>query len=305
MIRRGFGTRRHLILRAGRWVFPRVSLPILLLANGTVLTFAQTSCSPDLSSPKAATSHETVIDNDALIRMNAAGLSEDILLQIVQNQRGRYDTTPSALAKLRAAGLSEHVLSTIQALGTGLKVRRAAPSRPAPAPFEALPGADFSGIEDIGIYYKDKSGQWFELKMERVTFKSGGALKNILSGTLIKQDMNGHIDGNASPLTLPPGTTILLYTPYGTMATEYEFLQFRVHSDNREFRTNTGGVFHSQTGPDRDAIDFNPQRLAPQIYTFKLPADLVAGEYGILAPASSNQQSIAGAGKIYTFSVSK
>ena len=80
-------------------------------------------------------------------------------------------------------------------------------------------------------------------------------------------------------------------------------MRFREHSSSREFRVMTGGVFHSETGSDRDEIEFHPHKIAPQMYTFTVPVDIEKGEYGVLPPGSSNPQGLAGTGKIFTFSI--
>jgi hypothetical protein len=119
----------------------------------------------------------------------------------------------------------------------------------------------------------------------------------------VKQDRNGHIDGNASQLVLARGTSFLLYVPEGVSPIEYQLLKLRINSNNREFRSQTGGVFHSETGAQRDNVSFNAEKIAPRLYRFTLPSDLAKGEYGILPPGVINQGNASRAGKIYTFAV--
>jgi hypothetical protein len=284
----------------------RLLLPLALLTS-VYTAYAQVPApqnddGPLQTNPDVARVH--LIDNDAILRMAKAGLGDDVLIQTIQLQPGHYDTTPDDLISLKSAGLSDRVIAAMQAHGTGLAIRN-------PAKSAAPPAALAQGVDEIGVYYrlpghgKDAapSGEWTELKTERVTFESGGAAKSILTHGIIAKDMNGHLNGPKSTLVLPTGVEILVYAPTGTDAEEYEFVRFRQHSDNREFRTLTGGVFHSHTGSDRDEIEFHPQKIAPQMYTFTVPIDIEKGEYGILPPGSSNIQGIAGTGKIFTFSI--
>jgi hypothetical protein len=134
-------------------------------------------------------------------------------------------------------------------------------------------------------------------------FKSGGAVKSVLTHGIIAKDMNGHVDGPHSALVLPLGVEITIYAPFGTDGAEYDFLRLVEHKDNREFRTLTGGVFHSESGARPDELEFHPKKIAPQLYTFTVPIDIEKGEYGVLPPGSANTQGIAGTGKIYTFSI--
>ena len=256
--------------------------------------------------PSADVTRVHLIDNDTILRMAKAGLGDDVLIQTIQLQPGHYNTAPEDLIALKQAGLSDRVIAAMQAHGTGLVIRgnpreRNAVQEAATAPVGPTPLA--LGVDEIGVYYKSKTGEYIELHTERVVFKSSGAVKNILSDGLLKKDMNGHLDGQKSDLILPPGVEILIYAPLGTDANEYDLLRFELHKDSREFRTLTAGVFNSQSGAARDEIEFHPHKLAAQLYTFTIPADIEKGEYGVLPPGAANIQGIAGTGKIFTFSI--
>ncbi len=233
------------------------------------------------------------LTNDTILRMGKAGLDDTVILQAIATQPGAYDTAPDDLIALKNAGLSQTVIAAMQARSAGLAVHA--------SPVEVAPLA--VGVDEIGVYYKDKTGAWVPLKTERVQFKSGGWIKSAATHNIVKQDLNGHVDGPKSPLTVPTGVQLLIYTPAGTQAEEYDLLRFREHGGGREFRVKTGGVFHTETGSERDEIEFHPQRMGKQMYQFTVPADIEKGEYGVLPPGSSNTPGIANAGKIFTFSI--
>ena len=86
---------------------------------------------------------------------------------------------------------------------------------------------------------------------------------------------------------------------------EYAFLRFTEKKDSREFRIKTGGVFHSETGTAHNEVEFNPKRIAPQIYSFTVPVDIEKGQYGVLPPGAANQRGLADTGKIFTFSITE
>lgn len=245
--------------------------------------------------PKADVSRQHVLTNDTILRMSKAGLEDTVILQTIQTQPGAYDTAPDDLIALKAAGVSQRVIAAMQARSAGLALRPTAPTVD-PAPLAA-------GVDEIGVYYQDKDGQWTPLRTERVQFKSSGWLKNAATDGLVKQDMNGHLDGRQSPLSLPTGVRLLIYAPAGTQAEEYDFLRFDEHSGSRDFRVKTGGLFHSSTGSERNELEFHPVKLAKDMYTFTVPADIEKGEYGVLPPGSSNVPGISNAGKIFTFSI--
>ena len=175
-----------------------------------------------------------------------------------------------------------------------------------PATSTTLPTvpADFSleGVEEMGVYYKKHDGKWIPMEPELLNFRSGGALKSYGTDHLIKEDRNGHLMGPTSPLALTKSTPILLYMPAGVSPVEYLLIRFRPGAQkSREFRSETGGVFHSSSGAARDRVVFNATRISRQIYTFDLPDEVGKGEYGIL-PSSSSANAGMG-GKIFTFRI--
>jgi hypothetical protein len=246
------------------------------------------------------TPQRRAVTNNQIVRMVKAGLDDQIVLQTIQEQPGRYDVAPEDLIALKEAGVSPRVISAMQAKTAGLAIHLDGDLKPGRG---VIPGPVAPALDEIGVYYKDKTGDWVPLKTERVVFKSSGWVKNTLSDGLIKRDMNGHLEGPKSPLILPTGVEILIYTPAGTDAAEYDFLRLEQHKDSRDFRTLTGGLLNSESGSARNELEFHPDRIGPQMYTFTVPRDIIKGEYGVLPPGAANQRGLADTGKIYTFSI--
>jgi hypothetical protein len=168
-----------------------------------------------------------------------------------------------------------------------------------PAPEKPI---ELSDVNEIGVYYKDHAGKWTLIEPEIVHIKSGGWVKSTATHGIIKQDHNGHLYGRESKLALQAPIEILIYMPDGVAINEYEFLRFRINSDNREFRILTGGVFHSTGGADRDEVKFNPVKTAPRTYQFTVDRSVGGGEFGILPAGSGN---VTNGGKIYTFAITE
>ena len=282
--------RRNLSLRAGLALIPFIlGLTCARAQTGEAAQEGPLQPSTDLSRTHS-------LSNDTIIRMSKAGLDDTVITQTIETQSGAYDTSPDDLIALKNAGVSQNVIAAMQARSAGLAIRKPGAKGVEPSPLAP-------GIDEIGAYYKDKTGEWVPLKTERVQFKSGGWLKSTATYNVVKEDTNGHVDGPKSPLMLPTGVQILIYTPAGTQAEEYDFVRFREKSNGREFRVKTGGVFHSETGSQRDEIEFQPKKVAKDMYVFTIPPDIEKGEYGLLPPGSSNVPGLANAGKIFTFSI--
>ncbi|ADW67981.1 hypothetical protein AciX9_0914 [Granulicella tundricola MP5ACTX9] len=247
------------------------------------------------TAPALAKSPEpALMNNDAVLRMVKAGLGDGLVLQTINAQPGDYNVTPDALIALKQAGVSEEVISSmVNAVAN--KSRRQITNVPV-APVV------LSDVNEPGVYYKDRQGRWTLMETELVHSKSGGFIKSTVTYGIISKDMNGVVFGRESKLLLSRPVEFLIYTPDGVTSEEYDLLQFRLNSKDREFRTLTGGVFHSTGGAKRDEVPFKAVKTAPHTYTFSLPEDLPGGEFGVLPPGTGN---VTNGGKIYTFAISE
>ncbi len=234
-------------------------------------------------------SAQQALNNDAILKLVKAGMGDDLIVNMVNTQPGTYSLSTDDLIALKSSGASERVISAML-----LKKSGGAPAGPTVStPVAGLP-------HEIGIYYK-KGDAWLDMEPEVVTFKTGGVLKTIATEGIVKGDINGHLKGAHSSLQVATPVELLIYAPEGVAGTEYQVLRLHEQSGSREFRTVTGGVFHASGGASRDAITFEPKKMASRTYLISLP-ELKSGEYGILPPASGDASGATGRlGKIYTF----
>jgi hypothetical protein len=143
------------------------------------------------------------------------------------------------------------------------------------------------------------------LPSEVVNFKTGGFLKSLATDGVVKGDINGHLQGPQGKTKTTFPIEIAVYAPEGTEINEYQLLRLRTHTDSREFRSVTGGVFHSSGGATRDQVEFQSRKLCPRVYQITLPATLGKGEYGLLPPGSISSSNMASNGKLYSLSVAE
>jgi hypothetical protein len=231
---------------------------------------------------------QEALTNASVVKMTKAGLGDDLIVSMVQNQPGHYDLTPDTLTSLKSEGVSEKVLAAMAAKNS---------AAPAAAPAAK---ADAYDDMDIGVYYKAK-GEWTEMGTEAVNWKTGGVLKSIGSGGLVKGDVNGHLNGKESPTKVTTPLEFLIKAPEGSEGSDYQLVRLHVNSDNREFRTKTGGVFHASGGDTRDAVPFDATRIAKHVYSVTLKGNVTPGEYAFLAPGLTNSTASGSTGKAYTF----
>lgn len=239
---------------------------------------------------------QQAMNNDAVIKLIKAGLSDDLIVTTINGSPAAYDTSADGIIALKTAGASDKVIAAIIA-------RVAAPAAPAAAPQAAAPPTRPAGIDDVGVYYRDRNGAWINLEPEIVNFKTGGVLKSIASDGLVKGDVNGHIPGKTSKNVLTFPVLLAVYVPEGTDIAEYQLLRLRESGNAREFRSVTGGVFHSSGGASRDNVQFQSTKIAPRVYQITLDQPLGKGEYGLLPPGAVSSSNMASGGKIYSISI--
>lgn len=238
---------------------------------------------------------QQAMNNDAVVKLVKAGLSEDVILATVNASPGTYDTSANGLIALKQAGVSDQVIAAIVSKGFS----QAKPSAPAAQAVSTRP----AGIDDVGVYYKDKTGAWVSLLPEVVNFKSGGVLKSLASAGVVKGDINGHLQGAHAKLNLTFPVVLAVYVPEGTDITEYQFLRLHTNNDSREFRSVTGGIMHTSGGAVRDMLEYQTEKLAPRVFQITLQAGLGKGEFGLLPPGAGSSNNLGSSGKIYAVSI--
>jgi hypothetical protein len=244
---------------------------------------------------------QQTLNNDAVVKLVKAGLSDDLIVSTINASPGTYNTSTDGLIALKAAGVGDKIVTAIVMKASGPV---AGVPAPIPSPVPVVASNIPAGVDSIGVYYQAKDGSWQEVVTETVTRKTGGFLKSMATDGLIKGDINGNLKGATSRLKLTLPANFILYVPEGRSPGEYLLVRFRAHEKDREFRSATGGVFHASSGAARDSIDFDSKKIAPRVYRIVLGQDLGKGEYGFLAPTDTgNLGNVAGSGKMYTFSV--
>lgn len=225
------------------------------------------------------------LTNESIEKMAKAGLGDDVIVSMIQSQPGHYDLTPDTLVSLKNAGLSDKVLAAMAAKNA------APPAEKTTDEYEDL---------EVGVYHKVKD-VWTPISTEPVNWKSGGVLKSFATQGIVKGDVNGRLQGPGSATKMNTPLEFLIKTPDGVEATDFQLVRLHVKSDAREFRTVTGGVFHSSGGSTRDAIPFTQKRIAKRTYKITLPDTAPPGEFAFLAPGLTGSSASGSTGKAYTF----
>jgi len=273
-----------------------VTLASLLLVacvlTGSTQLLAQTGAnSSDPSLAKRLTM-------DDVIKLSKAGFSDDVIIQKVKKNGQAFDLSPDEMVQLKSAGVSDKVVQVMLDPAQ-------ADAPPTPATSSVKAAGDPSLPDEMGVYYRKQPDiPWSDLPPEVINWKTGGVMKSIASYGVVKGDVNGHLQGKNAKTLVTTGSQFLVVAAEGVAINEYQLLRLHENSDNREFRSQTGGVFHSSGGAAKDQLQFDGTKVAPRHYLIVLPATLKPGEYGFLPPGAVASTNAAGStGKIYAFRV--
>ena len=227
------------------------------------------------------------LNNDAIIKMAKAGLSDDLIVSAVNSQSGNYDTSTNGLISLKASGVSDKVVGALLQKSAGNSPQAGVAPQAQP-PSDSSPFAS----ADSSVAYK-KGDQWVDFDAERVDIKAG-LFRAMVPGKTAKVD--GRVNGKSSKLQLSPGALIRVSIPAGGNIVDCQLVRLHVKGNGREFHMAGGGFMKVETGPGKDSIPFDSKKISAHVFEVTLPPGLEPGEYGWI---------VEGPSKIFTFSLSQ
>jgi len=236
------------------------------------------------------------MNNDGVIKLVKSGMTEDLIINVIQQQPGMYSLSANDLVALKEASVSEKIISAMLAKGRGDSAAPTIAGALAGSAKAVAPSGRAS-ISGPGVYYK-KGNEYFELLTEDVDWKTSGAMKNIVSAGIVKKDLNGTLAGPSSRNFLTNPTEIVLSPPGSMTVNAYILLPMKPNKGLREF--NVGPV-NQKSGVAKGAIAFGVEKVGENVFRMVFTTPLGPGEYGILSAVPS--ESASGASKMYTFRV--
>ena len=245
------------------------------------------------------------MDNQDVIRLTRAGLSEDLIITKIKSSPTNFDTSTDGIVQLKQAGVKDHVLAVMMGGEITTKpveprAKSSATSSTNSAKSSAAPSA--TAVEDVGVYV-NQSGKWKELPTEKAEWKTGGILKGLGRAAIIGgggADVDIAINGTTSSLAAPRKSEFLLHVVEGEGPANYQLVKLTQKKDHREFKNGRSGFIGFKTGPGKAAVPFEANKLSPRNYIIKL--DLEPGEYCFFKAAGGlNGDS----GIVYSFKIAQ
>lgn len=247
---------------------------------------------------------QQTLNNDSVIKLVKAGLSDDLIVSTVNASPGTYTTSAEGLIALKSAGVSDKVVAAIVMKSSGV-----APAGPASAtaPVGTNPD-DPTASHEAGIYiYSDSAPAGSKMTMLEPSVysqgKSGGFLASAMTYGIAKIKMKAVLRGaHANARVSDPQPVFYFYfeeqgaglshssTPFGGTSTpnEYTLLKFDVKGESRETLVGSMNAFGGSGGTDDKAVtSFTYTKLRPGVYKVMLNGALQPGEYGFISAAGS------------------
>jgi hypothetical protein len=287
-----------------------------MLVRKNILAVALLAITPLLFAQQA-------LNNDSVIKLVKAGMSDDLIITTINAQPGSFDVSPDGLIALKSAGASDKVVSAIVVKAAAAPPPAPAapappPAAPAPPPPPPPPPAPVvapapppppapaepalpPGIDLVGVYFKDASGAWKPISSEIVSAKLGGfglGVKDIGA-----RSTNGHIVGSKAPLNATLPLTLAVYLPENRTIAEYRLLRLQVKSNERVFPIASSAATKENDELDKNAVAYSSEKIAPRVYQLTMNLSLGKGEYGVLPPKPRDPAE-GSIWKIYCLSVS-
>jgi hypothetical protein len=248
---------------------------------------------------------QQALNNDSVIQLVKAGLSEDLIISTIHASPGTYDTSANGLIALKSAGVSDKVV-------TAIVVKASAPATMAPIP---LPGAaaepvaanpdDPSAPHEAGIYALSEMAPDHKMVMLEPSVysqgKTGGIFTSAVTYGIAKAKIKAVIRNAHSNVRIAdPNIAFYFYfeqqgaglsnasSPFGGTSTpnEYTLLRFDVKETTRETTIGKFNAYGGSGGTDDKAmVAFTYAKIRPGVYKVTLSAPLTKGEYGFVSPS--------------------
>lgn len=249
------------------------------------------------------------LNNEAVVKLVKAGLSEDLIVGTINTQPGTYDTSADGLIALKGAGVSDKVVSAIVAKAAG-----SAPAAAAPTPVAtAVQGSDDPmGPHDPGVYLMATTQDG---KPKMVFIDRIGAGREKLHRGFVNGSRKAEIPGpRAAVRTTDANPVFYMYFPSSanignessiSSPTQFSLLALDDKKDHRETAVAKVGLFKGVSyGNDAKKTSlFRAERIRPYAYKVIPSVSLTPGEYAFIATTTMAGSAQGATVVIYDFGV--
>lgn len=246
---------------------------------------------------------QQTLNNDAIVKMVKAGLSDSVVIATIQASPGQYDTSTDALVALKGAGVDDTVVAALISKGV-------APATTVAGTAAAAASADPNNPDsphEAGIWaftQSDRGPKMVELEPSVYSSgKTGGMFTTAITYGIAKTKTKAVIrDARSNTRISHPDAIFYFYfekqeaglsnasSAFGGTSTpnEYVLLKFDVKGDTRETVVGKYNAYGASGGVDDKAlVPFSYEKLRAGVYKVTPKAPLGPGEYGFMSPGGT------------------
>ncbi len=233
-------------------------------------------------------SAQDVLTNDSILKLSKAGMSDDIILNLIKTGSVQFDLGVEQILALGDAGVSDAVIKAMidpEKATSPPSVQTAA----ALDPFTAL-----FGEHKVCVHAETPDGSIIQLEEEVVTHmgfgNALGALKSTSTFGILRMKGKSSVPNKRSPVRISRSETIVVSCG---LPENFPLLVLKEKKKKREFVGVSTGFTGAKQESDH-AIRLNFEETSPKVYKASL-SDLEPGEYGFRSMGT------AGGGNLLTF----
>jgi hypothetical protein len=237
------------------------------------------------------------LNNDAVIKLAKAGLTDDLIVSTINSQAGTYDTSTDGIIALKTAGVSDKVVAAVVAKASA-PAPVAAVLAAAAAPAEADPN-DPTSPHEPGLYLMLNSPDG---KHNMVLLERTASTNERVAMGFFSRPIKAKIPGLRAPLrTSEPKPIIYMYFPAGSgfshtgSPSQFALLILDSKKDHRETEIGRlkpvgNNALVAVMGFDQSKIvKTTPEKVGPNTFKVTPDADLPPGEYSFIAAAELSE----------------
>ncbi|MDR3437807.1 hypothetical protein [Telmatospirillum sp.] len=273
---------------------------------------------------------QQALNNDAVVKLVKAGLSDDLIVSTINSQAGTYDTSTDGLIALKTAGVSDKVVAAMVAKAAApppappapvAPPAPAAPPPPPPPPPVADPD-DPMTPHDPGVYLLT-AGHDGKQKMVFIDRAGAGREKTAnvwgyaFTYGISKAKIKAEVPGPHAPVRAKDARPVFyMFFPsaanlggFGgndviTSPAQFSLLSMEEKKDHRETAVAKMGLASASAGTDDKRTKlFSTDRIRNGVYKITPNTDLAAGEYAFIASSGVGGAATTNTVVIYDFGV--
>lgn len=243
---------------------------------------------------------QQVMNNDSIIKMIKAGLSDDLIIATINAQSGTYSISADSLVALKVAGASDKLVAAI-VVKASAPVAPAATAAASTTPAAAEDPNDPMTKHDIGVYIllKGPDGKQKMVFIDRAGeagVKTANVAGMAFSYGIAKAKLKAEIPGPHAPTrTQDVRPVFYMYFPemsglgsFGgtdmiSSPNQFTLLSLEEKKERRETEIAKMGFASSNMGADeKREIMFTSERIRSGMYKVTPKQDLKSGEYAFI-----------------------